>query len=376
MLKWVRLMNTVYSIIGSPLAVIAALVGLGLAFRTLRVLLKVAWWFGGFFLSLALILGVLQLIYASKPYPQLADMQWGISFSPGAAADLGQDWQATYAAILNELHPAVIRLPAYWNSIEATQGEYNFDELDWLSDQAAASNTPVIIAIGQKAPRWPECHYPDWIDRHDSAAVAAAITPFLQTVADHYKDRPNLQAWQIENEPYLKFARFTTCPKISAQQVADEIATVRTTDPDHAIQTTDSGEAGGWLTAMRQGDSFGTTLYRVVYDENFDRLTKYPYTPEMYTMKRDLAHLLSGTLGKPAYIAELQAEPWGPKGVSAMTTEEAKTYFPLDQLQENLNYAARLRFDDPTLLWGAEWWYSMKQHGAPEYWDTIKSVMN
>ena len=55
-----------------------------------------------------------------------------------------------------------VRLSAQWDQIEKKKGEYDFNDLDWFMGEADKRGAKVALAVGQKVPRWPECHAPEW----------------------------------------------------------------------------------------------------------------------------------------------------------------------------------------------------------------------
>ena len=71
----------------------------------------------------ALALFCLILFLIGKPQKNIT---WGITFSTIRAQELGFDSQSLFTTILNDIHPAKIRLPLYWSEIEPQQGQFNF----------------------------------------------------------------------------------------------------------------------------------------------------------------------------------------------------------------------------------------------------------
>ncbi|MBI2334948.1 beta-galactosidase [Candidatus Daviesbacteria bacterium] len=141
----------------------------------------------------------------------------GVSFSPRYAQELGLDARATYQSILQELSTKSVRLSqsilqelstksvrlsAYWNEIEPEQDQFNFDELDWYVSEASKNQSRVLLAIGYKLPRWPECRAPEWFSRDRQLIM-------LEKVIEHYENNPAVFAWQLENEPLLPYG---LCP--------------------------------------------------------------------------------------------------------------------------------------------------------------------
>ena len=71
---------------------------------------------------------------------------------------------------------------------------------------------------------------------------------------------------------------------------------------------------------------------------------------------------------------ELQAEPWGPKLLYDISLEEQEKTMNAEQFKKNIEYAKKTGFDYH-YLWGAEWWYWMKEkQGDPSIWNEAKML--
>lgn len=319
--------------------------------------------------GLGIILACLLLLaYFDSRYPEpnIDEIDWGITFSEKMSRDFGLDWQANYTAILDDLKPQGIRLVAYWDLIEPQPDTWDFANLDWQVEEAAKRNIPVIISVGQKVPRWPECHYPTWIDRHNQNQRETELIKYIETVVTRYKDKPNLAYWQIENEPFLKLT-VINCPKTSYKFVQSEVELARTIDPHHKIIVTDSGQVGTWYKAARIGDVLGITNYLYV-NNPFIGTYRYPYLPG----RRTLSQLISGKNPLPFMIVEQQGEPWADKQIYEFSVDDQKRQFTLQDLRDSIQ-AGRNRGATTQYIWGVEWWYSLKVNNSPEYWNLFKS---
>ena len=303
---------------------------------------------------------------------------WGITFSDEYSKRLGLDWRANFQAIVTELHPKKMRLIAYWDEIEKQQGQYDFSDLDWQMERAREQGIKIVLVVGMKEPRWPECHIPDWAQALSLEERETALGGFITSVVGRYRSNPALQMWQVENEPFLKFGLCAMRPRSALES---EIALVRTLDPDvtHKIMTTDGGEFGFWFWAIRTGDIFGTTMYRRVYPPSVGRYTgiiDYPLAPSFFRLKERALRLLTGEYKKPFVVIELQAEPWGKVEAPLLPYEEQINIFPPDYFHETIEYAKDTGFDE-YYLWGAEWWYwAREKHSDPQYWNMVKNLLS
>lgn len=297
--------------------------------------------------------------------------EWGVTFSQKESTAFGLDWRANYQAIVRDLHPSGLRLVAYWDLVEPRRGQYDFRDLDWQLAEAQKARIPVILAVGEKVPRYPEYYLPAWLHgKHDTKERNRRLLGYLGKLAEHYRGNKTLVYWQVENEPFVKFGN---APPPNADLLAREVDLVRRTDPGHRILMTDGGEWGDWNRAAALGDAFGTTLYRRVYSKAIGSFTP-SRTPDYYAQKERTAKQALGRPNEPFMCIELQAEPWGNTLNPLMTIAQQERFFPLSQFDENVAFARQTGLKT-FYLWGAEWWYFLKVHGNPAYWERARALI-
>lgn len=319
-------------------------------------------------LPLAVIGSLGWLLVAQVPPPQFLDPIFGVSFDRDYAEFLRLDPERLFITLLDEWGFRYLRLGAHWDKTEPELGKFSFDRLDWYLNQAQLRRAKVILTIGQKTPRWPECHLPAWALALPAADYQAALANYLKKVVERYKNNPALEAWQVENEPFLPFGN---CPKFSPARLAAEIALVRSLDAVHPVAVSDSGELSSWRRTARAGDWFGTTLYRVVWNPiigywSYDRLLPAGF----YRLKLWLNRRTS----ERAYVIELQAEPWMPdKNILELPLSEQAKSMDLERLKKNVAFTAAIGLPR-AYLWGAEWWEWMRGKGHLEFGNYVKEL--
>ena len=307
----------------------------------------------------------LQRWYEKQPVPAAHDVKWGVTYSEYMAEKLDIDNVGALNAIIHELKPSGIRLAAYWNRIEKETGKYDFRSLDTQMNICRDAGMPVILVIGQRVPRWPECHIPAW------ANPKWDLPAYITKLVERYKGYSNLLYWQLENEPFLLFGE---CPPSDSELIKKEIALLRSLDPSRKILMTDGGEFGDWYRASSLADVFGTTLYRKVRTRLFGEIT-YPLTPEFYPLKRDIVKFFTGKHDQEFIVIELGVEPWATKQIYEMPPQEQMRNFTMPEFEANIDYALNCRFNT-YYLWGTEWWYHLKvYHGINAYWNYAASLM-
>lgn len=324
-------------------------------------------------ISLAvLLLGAGDYMERTAPDPHRS-IEWGVTFSQKFSYELHPEpggWQKNYDALLDDLGVRHLRLIAYWDVIEPEEGMFDFSGLDYQMRRAEETGADVILAMGKKTPRWPECHAPEWTDGLGVEQFYAKLREFEKVVVSRYKTSPALTYWQVENEPFLSFGNCATVPK---GVVDAEIAHVRSLDAIHPILTTDSGEIGTWYAAAKRGDVFGTTMYRRVYNDVLG-FFEYPIGPGFFRAKEKIVRFLIQDYQKPFIVIELGMEPWLPRALRDAPLEDQLRVFDIAFFEDSIEFAKDTGFSE-YYMWGAEWWYWMNvQHNDPRFWDAAREL--
>ncbi|NTW22461.1 hypothetical protein HGA34_02855 [Candidatus Falkowbacteria bacterium] len=313
---------------------------------------------------------VVLLIFSFGKIYRHDELSYGATFSPKHARALGLDWQKTFLAANDDLKIKNWRLSAYWDEVEPANGQSSWEELDWLLDQSGSRSNNVILAVGARLPRWPECHLPDWTKGLTKSEREEKILNYIAQVVNRYKDNPSIVAWQVENEPFL--SHFGECPELDPDFLDQEIALVRHMVPGKPIVVTDSGELSFWIPAARRADIFGTTMYRDTYSSFLNSYVHYPITPGFFRAKRNLASLFAKP--KNWIVIELQAEPWAPVPYQNVSQAERDKTMSPQKFTEILDFAQQAGFRE-FYLWGVEWWYWEKTtNNRPDFWQEAKAL--
>lgn len=334
--------------------------------------------FIGLALASILILIILIFIYVNLPASaENTEARIGVTFSSRYAQDINLDWKEAYIAMLDDLKVKNIRLPIYWDLVEKTEGAYDFADIDWQLEQAKKRNAKIILVVGRKVPRWPECFIPKWTG-DDTNVQQEKLLAFEDVVVSRYKDNhPEIQNWQVENEPFLDFG---VCPTVNNANLLDaEIAKVKSIDTKKPIIVTDSGELSLWLNAAKRADVFGTTMYREVYSSRkvFGRTLghwRYPIGPNFFKIKQLFIKVFAGQ--NNAIVIELQGEPWVQGWTTSAPIETQLASMNADVLNDNVQFAKKTGMKE-IYIWGVEWWYWMKVHqGNATLWDEAKKIFS
>jgi hypothetical protein len=286
-------------------------------------------------------------------------MKFGVTFSESYADFLGLRPAEVYQSLIRDLGLKVVRLCVYWDRTEPQPGRFDFDSLDRQVDEAAKAGLLIVLAFGQKAPRWPEFHLPAWTATNDRD-FEQHLLRMVEVVVRHFADAP-ISIWQVENEPYFAFGGSL----LEESLLRREIELVRGLD-DRPVMLTDSADKGAWADPARWCDILGVNLYTRLWDGR--RYVDINLAPARYAAK------IRSVSASEVIVAELQAEPWGPKPVTELTPSEAAMTMGPERLWRNVEIAASAGFET-ALFWGGEWWYWLREHGDPSMWETARSIV-
>ena len=294
---------------------------------------------------------------------------WGVNFSQKHSEFLGLDWQKNYLALIDDLGVKNIKLATYWDLIEPEKDEYRFEDLDWQIKTAEEKEVNLLLVIGMKTPRWPECHIPQWAKELSKERQQEKILDLVETIVLRYRDSKAINMWQVENEPFFPFG---DCLWVDKDFLKKEIELVKSLDyQNRKILISDSGEGSFWIQAAKLGDIIGTTMYRKVWVRQLATYITYPFPPIFYWRK---AKIIEKLFDKEVICVEMQAEPWGPALLYDSPLEEQEKTMNLEQFRENIEFARKTGLKE-FYLWGSEWWYWLKEkQNQPEIWQEAKKL--
>lgn len=300
---------------------------------------------------------------------QAENITWGVNFSQKYTEGLGLDWRETYLAILDDLGARNIKIAAHWDFIGGEEGNYYFDDLDWQIREAEKREAKIILVIGMKTPRWPECHIPEWAVNLSKEKQQEKILKLVEEIVLRYRESEAIKYWQVENEPFFSFGE---CPWYDKKFLKKEIDLVKSLDlRKRPIIISESGEFSLWTQAARYGDMVGTTIYRRVWSKEF-KIYFTHFFPSTFYHRR--AQIIKKIFGKEVICVELQTEPWGPKLLYDLSLEEQEKSMDLERFQKNIKFAKKTGLKE-FYLWGTEWWFWLKtKQNKPEIWEEAKKL--
>lgn len=321
-------------------------------------------------LTLLLFSILVLYVLAQKEVPK--KITYGISYNVPYVLELGLDPDTVFDAFVNDLKVRDFRLSTHWTLIEPIQNQFDFAWMDTDIRKVEKVNGNIILGVGRRLPRWPECHIPDWAKSLTWEEQKKELREYITAVVLRYKNSPAVTHWQVENEPYLSLFAHDFCGNLDEAFLEEEIALVKSLDPTRPVLVTDSGNLGTWNQAYRQGDAFGTSVYVYFWNPELGQF-KSILPPWFYRVKENIMALLHGE--KEAFLIELSLEPWLLEPVTAVDIETQYSRMNIDKFNEIITYAENTRYEKQ-YLWGGEWWYWLIKNGHPDMWERGKELYN
>ncbi|MEK7481635.1 MAG: beta-galactosidase [Patescibacteria group bacterium] len=311
--------------------------------------------------------GIFWVVLYQLDYTPETSIAYGVTFSKPHAEFLGLNWQETLLAALDDLNIRHFRIAAYWNQIEPQDDQFDFSALDWQVNEIAKRGGKITVAIGQRLPRWPECHTPAWAESLNQGQQEQKIMQMLPVVISRYEDNPAVVRWQVENEPLLPF--FGRCAPPDEKFFEREVALVRRMDQTRPLMTTASGELDDWDRTGSYVDILGVSLYRTIW-KRFIGYIDYPLPAAFYKLRAESVKEVVPDI----VLSELQAEPWLSGAPQDVPLDEQYRSMNPARFQKLMAYARATGFDE-IYLWGVEWWYWLKtKHEKSEMWEAARTV--
>ncbi len=338
--------------------------------------------------------GVIWLLVAGEASAEPVHI--GTTFSARQCLYLQVSAKETLKEILNTKFD-LIRLAAYWDELEPQEDVQDFSHLDWQIALAKSKQIPIVLAVGMKAPRWPEYFIPPWVltrlrlrkgaDVSRHAYLRERTLRFLETVVRRYRDEEAIHYWQVENEPLDR-----TGPGywwIGPAFLKQEVELVRRLDTkERPIIITAVTYPNPLLRklmylfmrhdtideALGLCDILGVNVYPVVGHRWFLKTSYYWTTPEERNAYLSSILKRSKRGKKPVWITELQAEPWEPDQLAYTGQAQPPTGNPV-VVQQNVQELRALEIQ-AILLWGAEYWQFRKaRYKDAHWWDTVRRLL-
>jgi hypothetical protein len=298
----------------------------------------------------------------------------GTSFSMRRCAALGLTPESTFTQVL-ELGFGLIRVSAYWDQVRKD----GYAALDWIFDAAHDARQSILLTVGMKAIRWPEFYIPPDLRPMPrrgggiglDSGLAHDVLAFVSETVARYRDRPEVVAWQVENEPFNRSGpqRWWIEPRL----VRREVQSVRDLDGrpivlnafayfDPRLDEESRPRRGPFgvrrlepeKAILDVADILGLDVYTAIAGRTSapdwaDRAERWLRTAQQRR--------------KAAWITESQAEPWG-----------SSSFGPDDMVA--VHAQLRRACFSTILLWGCEHWFAQAAAGDTRWLEAAKHLVD
>lgn len=316
-------------------------------------------------------------------------LELGVNFSHRHAAWLGLDPDALLRSLLDDLGIRRYRVSVYWDEIAPSPETLDFEPVRRWLDPIQRNGAKALITVGLKAQRWPEFYPPDWLiaanplphgaHLESHPRVVTHLLLMLERLTAYLADYDAIEAWQVENEPWLPSMRGTAGWQFTPDLLAKEIAVVRESDPRHRPIVVNHSSQNCFDRRAQLAFSLADVIAENVYTRKPNRWPwpRYFNVYALWLYAPRLKHYagLLRRFDRPLWITELQAEPWETRDVKHLRAAEAGSVSP-SRIRDNLRLVARTGASR-AFLWGAEWWrYTADRDGDQRYWDLARRLFN
>lgn len=298
----------------------------------------------------------------------------GASFSMRRCAALGLVPESTFTRVL-ELGFGLLRVSAYWDQVRRD----GYAALDSMLDAARRVRQPILLTVGMKAIRWPEFYVPPDLrpveGRGGRIGIDSALTQealaFVSATVERYRDRSEIVAWQVENEPFNRSGpqRWWIDPLF----VRREVQSVRELDARPIVlnafahfdaRLDDESRPRHGLLGMRRlvpemeildvADILGLDVYKAIAGRT--AAADWAESAERWLC-------IATRRRKAAWITESQAEPWA-----------SPSFAPDDMIAM---HAQLMRAGFSTiLLWGCEHWFAQAAAGDTRWLEAARQLVD
>jgi hypothetical protein len=368
---------------------------------------------GGSALACAGIIAGLAWIAWAQSWTRQAtpsDPEWGITFScryaeyllledpalgGGGYVDRHRPERAAFCAttlgeLLDRTGARLVRLSVEWSDVEPVEGAFDWAPLDAQLEAAARREVRVLMSIGMKSQRHPEYYLPDWVmagvdvpHRGDPAGnprVRAAALRMIGEAVRHFAASPVIDEWMVENEPFQGSARVEFW-ELGRDYVREAMAVFRANDARGRPLVLNHSGHWSWDQKWRwalEGDIVAVNIYPwrrwdllgVGPKRTTASLELGPVSPNWAARGREAT-----AAGKPFWITEMQAEPWGDPDIRVVSPANPAPDMSIAKFERNIGYARRTGASR-VYLWGSEWWlFQALRFGDTRWIETARGVL-
>jgi len=165
--------------------------------------------------------------------------------------------------IMAQIGVKIVRLAEFaWSKLEPLEDEFSFEWLDTIIDMFTKKNIKIVLCTPTNCPPlWLYEKYPDAIqvDKngnrlaigirghrcYNSINLLKRVETIIDKITSHYKDNPNIVAYQIDNELEANFCRCEVCQSKFRSYLKSRYSTIDTLNKSYGNSVW-SGEYSSW----------------------------------------------------------------------------------------------------------------------------------
>jgi len=300
-------------------------------------------------------------------------MKFGFTFSIKHANYLKQNCTQTLKNILDSYQWDSIRLAFYWDVIMPTPTDWELSAYQEILDLVKKYDIKIVPTIGYRSPRWPERHFPRWVPNLSQTEFQENLLSYSKKLTLALKDNDQIEAWQIENEP---FENTWGQDGFDIREIYQkEINLVKNLDKRPIIV---SYGYKPWQKTFYSPDFpediVGLDFYsklgiKIKHIPVYMDLYQYPF--QTLRFKKDIDFIKSKD--KQAWVMEIQAEPWDYKFIDLKNKKDIERTISPNCFMKNIQTIKKADIDK-AFVWGVESWELLDKDYRKEFYRVLKEM--
>lgn len=300
-------------------------------------------------------------------------MKFGFTFSIKYCLDNNLDPKQTLIKILDSYAWDSIRLAFYWDIIMPNQTEWELISYQEILVILNNYDIKIVPTIGYRSPRWPERHFPEWVSNLSQTEFEKNLLSYSEKLISALKDNKQIEAWQIENEPFENTwgqngfdVRKTYQKEISLLKSLDQRPVIISYGYKPWQKTFYDPDFPEDIVGLDFYSKLGIKIKNIpIY------MDLYQYPLQTFRFKKDVDFVKSKN--KLAWVMELQAEPWDYKFIDLNNKHHIERTISPKRFSKNIQTIKDAGIDK-AFVWGVEWWELLDNDYREEFYKVLTQL--
>lgn len=298
-------------------------------------------------------------------------MKFGFTFSLKYCNDLKLDWRKTLMKILKSYPWDSIRIAFYWDKIMPNESDWIISEHQEMLEILSSYDINIVPSIGYRSPRWPERHFPSWVQNLYQEEFEQKLLNYLEKLILELKQNRQIEAWQIENEPFENTwgqngfdVRYIYQKEINLLKSLDKRPVIVSYGYKPWQKTFYNPDFPEDIIGLDFYSKLGIIIKNIpIYMD----LYQYPF--QTLRFKKDVNFVLSKN--KKAWVMELQAEPWDYKFIDIKNKKDIERTISPNRFMKNIQTIKKAGISK-AFVWGVEWWELLDSEYREEFYRVLE----